>query len=63
MPSRSEISINSGRCQIILKGPDAIREAGWSLRFLLFAQGAYRFLFGGILAICALLNWWLSLGL
>jgi hypothetical protein len=63
MPSRSqlpEISIGVGRTQIVLRGRDAIRAAGWSLRFLLFARG---FLFvAGALSICAAVKWWVSLG-
>ena len=63
MPNRSslheltnaEITIGSGRTQIILRGRDAILAAGWSLRFLLFARALF-FLEVGTLAL-----WWLSL--
>jgi hypothetical protein len=59
MDSRCEISISSGRSKITLKGPDAIRAAGWSLRFLLFARGASFFFVGGVLAVYALFKlWW-----
>jgi hypothetical protein len=65
MTGRSEVSISSGRSQITLKGPDAIREAGWALRFLLVAQGAARFFVVGsavAMAIYAVIKWWLSQG-
>jgi hypothetical protein len=62
MPNRSslheittpEIAIGSGRTQIILRGRDAIRAAGWSLRFLLFTRGL-------LFVMGALAVWWLSL--
>jgi hypothetical protein len=62
--NKCEISISCGRSQITLKGADAIREAGWTLRFLLFALGVSFLLFGGryAFALCAVqVWWWLSL--
>jgi len=58
--SDPEISIGAGRTQIILRGRDAIRAAGWSLRFLLFARGVSLFVIGGF-AVYAATKWWLSL--
>jgi hypothetical protein len=63
MPSRSphpEISIGIGRTQVVLRGRDAIRAAGWSLRFLLFARGAFLFFVAGTLSAYAAMKWWLS---
>jgi hypothetical protein len=53
-----EITIGSGRSQIILTGRDAIRAAGWSLRFLLFVRGAVSLLIVGVLALYAVSKWW-----
>jgi hypothetical protein len=47
--SDPEILIGSGKWQITLKGRDAIRAAGWTVRFLLFARGIWLlFLLGGV---------------
>jgi hypothetical protein len=53
-----EISIGSGRSQIVLKGREAIRAAGWTLRFLLFARGVS--LLGVGLAVAAAVRWWIA---
>jgi hypothetical protein len=57
--SDPEISISAGRAKIILKGRDAIRAAGWTLRFLLFARGLSLLAVGAI-AVYAVIKWWLS---
>jgi hypothetical protein len=34
----NEISLGAGKSQVTLKGKEAIRAAGWTLRLLLFAR-------------------------
>jgi hypothetical protein len=56
-----EISFGSGKSLIVLKGRDAIRAAGWALRFLLFARGASNLLLStAVVVACAILKWWLT---
>jgi hypothetical protein len=54
-----EIAIGSGRTQIILRGRDAIRAAGWALRFLLVARGVSLAVIGTLAAYTAM-QWLLS---
>ena len=71
--SDPEILIGSGKWQITLKGRDAIRAAGWTVRFLLFARGIWLLFFLGVVPLVLylaiqwrrpvlqwLLQWWLS---
>jgi hypothetical protein len=57
--SDPEILIGSGKSQITLKGREAIRAAGWTVRFLLFARGIrLLFLLGGFsLFLYAAVQW------
>lgn len=74
--SDPEILIGSGKSQITLKGREAIRAAGWTVPFLLFARGIrLLFLLGGLSLflyaavpwrhpvvqwLFTVLQWWLS---
>ncbi len=56
-----EISIGSGKTQITLRGREAIRAAGWPLRFLLFAYAiALLSIPSAFGAVYWLLKWWVS---
>jgi hypothetical protein len=41
------VSIGSGRWQIVLEGAEAIRAAGWALRFALIARGLAPLIYSG----------------
>jgi hypothetical protein len=59
--SDPEISIGSGKTQVILRGRDAIRAAGWALRLLLFARAASLLALPvGAAVIYGAVKWWLT---
>jgi hypothetical protein len=51
-----EISVGKGRRQISLKGKEAIREGGWTIRWLLFTRGLATIIMT-IAVVLVLLGW------
>jgi hypothetical protein len=49
-----EFEFGRGLSRITLRGRDAIREGGWSIRFLLVARGAAMLLSASVAAFVAL---------
>lgn len=56
--SDPEISMGKGRSQTVLKGKEAIRAAGWTVRYFLFANATWKLVLSA-LGGSAIIWWWL----